>query len=518
MENVTADTIALVKTAQSMPLPDEINRSFVQPGSATTGLIAYDLEIPSKKLYPVLTPLRNRIARRADGFSIQSNWRAVNGINTGSTFPGVSESNRGGAISQTTSDYFAKFVGLGLENYVTFEADYASKNFEDVKSLAVVQLLQSLMIQEEFCDLGGNGTQLLGQTGTPVLAEVLTGGTLMKSTPYYASAVALTLQGYQQLVAANNGSVGGSPSWVTGLTQVYSRTNTDSTSDNINGGTAKPSAALGTVTTGSGGIEGARSVTCTVTPLTGAVAYAWYFGTQANGSDVRLAAVTTTNQATITALPAGTNQLITALTATDNSTNSLVYDGMLTQIMKSGSGAYSTDLAATGGVANGGAKLTTDGAGGITEINTAFASFWDNYRLSPDEIFVGSQVLMDLNTLVIKNGGAPLIRFNLDANNTAALDAGTAIATILNKITNTKVKVNIHPNMPAGMIMFWSNSVPYPLNDIGSIVLKHLRRDYYQIEWPLRTRKYEYGVYMDGVLKNYFPPAFGLIRNILPGV
>jgi hypothetical protein len=67
------------------------------------------------------------------------------------------------------------------------------------------------------------------------------------------------------------------------------------------------------------------------------------------------------------------------------------------------------------------------------------------------------------------------------------------------------------------MILFWSNSVPYPLNDVGGIVLKHLRRDYYQIEWPLRTRKYEYGVYFDGVLKNYFPPAFGIMRNIAAG-
>ena len=40
------------------------------------------------------------------------------------------------------------------------------------------------------------------------------------------------------------------------------------------------------------------------------------------------------------------------------------------------------------------------------------------------------------------------------------------------------------------------------------------RRDYYQLEWPLKTRKYEYGVYFDGVLQNYFPPAFGMITNI----
>jgi hypothetical protein len=40
------------------------------------------------------------------------------------------------------------------------------------------------------------------------------------------------------------------------------------------------------------------------------------------------------------------------------------------------------------------------------------------------------------------------------------------------------------------------------------------RRDYYQIEWPVKARRYEYGVYFDGVLQNYFPPAFGILTNI----
>ena len=254
-------------------------------------------------------------------------------------------------------------------------------------------------------------------------------------------------------------------------------------------------------------------MTLIVVPVAGAVGYAWYFGTQADGSDVRLNQVTTTNSATITATSGNTAQLITALAATNNSVNSTVYDGMLAQIMKSGSGAYTADLSPL----LGGARLTTDGAGGITELNTAFASFWDNYRLSPQEIYVGSQVLMDMNGIIVKNGGAPLIRYNMDMPGGGTLDAGIVVGTVLNKITNQKVKINIHPNMPPGMLMFWSDSVPYPLNDIGAIVLKHLRRDYYQIEWPLVTRSYQYGVYFDGVLKNYFPPAFGLIRGILPG-
>jgi hypothetical protein len=52
------------------------------------------------------------------------------------------------------------------------------------------------------------------------------------------------------------------------------------------------------------------------------------------------------------------------------------------------------------------------------------------------------------------------------------------------------------------------------LSGVGNILQIKSRREYYQIEWPLRTRRYEYGVYADELLQNYFPPAFGVLKNI----
>ena len=76
------------------------------------------------------------------------------------------------------------------------------------------------------------------------------------------------------------------------------------------------------------------------------------------------------------------------------------------------------------------------------------------------------------------------------------------------------IDIMLHPNVPPGTILFISRAVPYPLSNVGNVLQMKTRRDYYQIEWPLRTRMYEYGVYFDGVLQNYFPPAFGMITNI----
>lgn len=506
--STTNKTLDLIKTARQNP-SNELAKAagYLQSGNATSGLTAYDLEGPAKSLFPINTPLRNRIARVSGKGGIQANWRAITGINTANVSAGISQGQRGGAISHTTADYLAAYRGIGLEDFVNFEAEYSAEGFDDAKARAVENLLRSVMIEEERIDLGGNTSVPLGQTPTPTLATATTGGALAAITGFDVHCVALTLAGYRQLAGSNNGQVGQTGA-IAGATLVstFTRTNMDGTSDVVNSGVAIKSAAA-QVTTGAGG---ANSITATVTPVNGAVAYAWFWG--ATGGSVLLGALTTINSVSITSLATGATA-IGSLSASDCSTDGLVYDGLLSQIMKSGSGAYVKDLAS--GVAGIGSKLTSDGAAGINEVDAAFASFWNLYRLSPDEMFVASDVLLSMNALILANGGAPLIRYSMDANNhEATIQAGVTVASYLNKITSTAVKITIHPEMPRGMIMFWSNSVPFPLSGVANLVQKRCRRDYNQIEWALRTRRYEYGVYFDGVLQNYFPPAFGLIKNI----
>lgn len=517
--NTNQQLLESFKAALAAPLPaDDITKSFTQSGTATSGLTAYDLEAPAKLLYPVLTPLRNRITRMTGGKGIQANWRAITGINSSGVFPGVSEGSRNAAIAHTTADYLAAFKGLGFDDYVTFESDFSAQGFDDVKARAVEGLLRSLMIWEEFVDLGGNGTTALNggnATPTPTVADLGTGkGTLTNNAAYNVYCIALTLAGYQQLAGWNNGVIGqtGTIASTTALRQTFSRVNMSGDTETINGGTAKPS-LVGTVTTGNSPATATYGISAYVTAVQGAAGYAWYWGTSGNEA---LGAVTSTNSVVISAAAASTQLFSTLAATTDYSTDSLVYDGLIPQINKSGSGAYTKVLAT--GTPGTGTYLTTNGAGGIAEFDTAFQAFWNLYRLSPDTIYVNAQQLIDINAIVVKNGGAPLIRFNLDANNpNPVIDAGTVVGTILNAITNRKVSIVVHPNMAPGTVLFYSDSIPYPLSNVGAVVQKECRRDYYQIEWPITRRRYEYGIYLDGVLKNYFPPAFGVIQNIAPG-
>lgn len=480
--SVTNDTLESIKSAQ------DISKGFTQ----ATGLVNYDLQAPALKIYPVITPLRNSIPRVSANGGTATHWKVITAINTDNVHAGISEGQRGGTTSVALADKTASYKGLGLEDYVTFEADYAAAQFDDAKARAVEGNLLGLMIQEERMILGGNASVDLGTTATPVVAVVASGGTLSATQNVYC--VALTMSG------AFESSVSG------GVKTTYTRTNADGSTDTISGfHAAKSAIATATISSGS-----TNSITASVTAVAGAAAYAWYWGT--TGNEV-LGAITTINSTVITAAAAGT-QNITAITV-NSSTSSLDFDGLFSQIIASGSGAYIKKLGT--GVAGVGTTLTADGAGGCNEVNDAFASFWDNYRLSPEKIYVSASVLLKLNKIVIANGGAPLIRYAMDASGNNTISGGVVVTSLLNQVTNTTVQVEVHPDMPAGMMLFYSSKLPaqfYKYTNAGNLLQLKVRKEYYQTEWPLRTRKYEYGVYVDELLQNFFTPAFGLITNI----
>ena len=169
------------------------------------------------------------------------------------------------------------------------------------------------------------------------------------------------------------------------------------------------------------------------------------------------------------------------------------------------------------GTAGTGTPLTSDGAGGIVEFEAAFINFYNKYRLSPTVIYLSAQELVNITKKIVANGGAPLLRLTTDAANPSSLQAGVVIGQYLNKVMNVQVAVRVHPNMPAGTVLFYTEKLPYALSNVGEVARMLMRQDYYQLEWPLKTRKYEYGVYADGVLQHYAPFSMGVINNIANG-
>jgi hypothetical protein len=309
-----------IEKAHANPLPgDPLAKStFSESTSPTSGLTYYDLETGAKFVYPLLTPLRNEIPRVSGKGGIQANWRAVTGINTTGLRIGVSGGNRGGVQAVTTQDYSAAYKGIGVETSVDFEAQYAGMGFDDVKAIGAKIGLEACMLGEELLILGGNTSVPLGVTPTPSLAPSTSGGTLTAAaSPYSVICVALSLD------AVVNGSVTG------GIQGAITRSNADGSSDTFGGGAAEKSAnATASIASGTTG-----SIAATVAPVGGAVGYAWFWG--AAGSEL-LGAITTINSLVIAANATGT-QTAASLGGSDNSTNALVFDGLLYQAFKSGS-------------------------------------------------------------------------------------------------------------------------------------------------------------------------------------
>jgi hypothetical protein len=475
--------------------PDRIEKA-IATGS---GLVAYDLQAPAKNLFPVNTPLIKRIPRIGGGTGTATNWKAVNAI-TGSGWDNsgwVPEGQRAGQMSYTTSSKSAAYATLGEEDQATWEAVSAGRTFEDVRATMTMRLINKTKLKEESAVLFGNGSLSLGTPSAPTLSASGSGATLGSAT-YSVIVVALTMEGYR------NSSVAG------GVATSKTVTGADGKTFTINGGSSQKSAnATQAVTLG-------QTLFCTATPIQGAVAYAWYVGTA--GSE-KLEKITTINSVTFTAPLAGTGQAATAVTADCSNNSGLnAYDGLLTTALKNGSGAYISSLAT--GTAGTGTTLTASGKGSCTEVDQMMQTMWDNYQCSVSLLLVNSQQQKDLTTRALSSGSAPLLQyFQNPADGEVKLTAGSSIEFYFNPYLNKKIPIIVHPQVAPGTIIGWAEDLPaqYMSNEVPNVAEMKVRRDYYQVDWPVTTRADMVGVYVEETLAVYAPFAMGVITNIAPG-
>lgn len=507
-ELFTKEQKGLMKAALDAPLNKnetaallrkDANSTFTQSGSAITGITAYNLQAPALSLYPVNTPLRNFITRKGGGTGTAVNWRAVRAINVNGVDPGTGIGHRGGVINQTTISVTAPYKGLSQEVNTDWEAQFAAKGFDDPRALATLTGLRSLMLSEELTILGGNTSQLLGTTATPSATDAGGGtGTLTNNVQYSIVCVALTLFGVRF------GSVTG------GVQGQIVRTNADGTSDTFGGRSGKVSLNI-LHSTGNSPATSTYTITASLAaPVLGAAGYAWFISATA-GSE-RLVAITSAPTVAIGALPTGTNQLASSLGTTDNSTSPYLFDGLIYQAIAPGSGAYIQAISAT---------LTSDSAGGIVEFDAALKSMWDTSQLGPTDIWVNSQQAQDIGKKILSSGSNNgQLRFAFTVDDLGKLSGGIAIATYRNKFSMDGAQdltIHLHPNMPAGMILFTSKTIPYPMDGISSVIEMDVRQEYNQVDWPPRTRMYESGVYVDEVLKVYAPFSMALLYDVRAG-
>ncbi|MGC0154842.1 hypothetical protein ACPRNU_20485 [Chromobacterium vaccinii] len=493
MTDVTKETLDLMKAAVQ-----DVNKTV----TLNTGLVGYDLSGPAKNLYPVLTPLRNKIPRVPGGFGAATNWKVIMGLNGSgvASMPWVPEGQRSGRMNYQAVPKAANYVTFGEEDGVTFESDSASAEFENVRATSGVRLLQQTMIKEEKAILGGNASVALGAPAAPVVSAYAPAG-LVATLPagdYSVIVAALTFEGIK--VASLAGGVITSRQIKGADGQTYT----------LNGGVSnKSTSAVQGVTIG-------QALAATVQPVNGALGYAWFVGSAGKET---LQAITTLNSAVFSAPLASGRQPASVLTADFSTNPGMAFDGLLYSAFNPASSAYIVTMPT--GPAGQGTPLTSGGRGNVVEIDNMLQGMWDTYRLGATIIYVNSQEATSITSKVMTSAQGTLLRYN--SENSGSQPYRVTGSGVVDSYFNPYVEgggriipIVIHPDLPPGTIVARCENLPvsYQNSEIQNVVEMKMRRDYYQIDWPLRTRMYEMGVYAEGVLANYAPFAMGVITNI----
>jgi hypothetical protein len=486
--------------------------------SVSTGLVGYELMAPSKKVYPVLSPLRNRIARvMAPVGSKQATWRVIKKINSANVKAAVAEGTRNSAISYVEQDKAATYKTYGLDDIVNDEAVILGRGFEDVRALSALATLQSVMIEEEKLILGGIGSAA-NALGAPASITVTkasgTTGAWAGATDFVQiKVVALPLYGYLN-------------SSLTDFTQPLADHGTLS---------AKGSVQLAATT---------DVVTAYCTPVNGAFAYAWFVADKATNnaadSEMYLMAITTIPAASFTST-VNTNWAASNVTA-DTSYDTNAFDGLMAQILNTNgtlttlgtytsgvlkqqsggtdqTGALVYDMNATTAA---GTTLTSDGSGGIKEFDVLLKALWDYSRIGPTLVLMNSQEALSVTRTIIGSTTGALVRLPVNPGDKSVV-GGDYVTGYLNKFTSSLTPGNpdvipfmIHPYLPPGTIVFLSERLPYPNSNVQNVLQMEMQLEYTDFEFARTTRQYPHGVYAMGTLEHFFPAGCGVIRSIAP--
>ena len=438
--------------------------------NSASGCAAYDLQPVSILLQPVITPWRNSIPRvqnKRGGTS--SEWRSISAvINAGLFNPFLAtEGAKANRITYTATPFTARFAEIGVSDIVTWAAIDSAMGFEgDLKARAVTNALFATMIAEE---------QVIG------FGRVLTLPTPTNPTASYAT---------------SGGSV------ADGTYYVYVRAITGLGDGTIPRGC--PSASYGSTGAISGGTGTANIITAYTPWVEGAVAYEWFVddgSTHAAGT-IHLEATTTINSVSLSTL-AATGRLLSA--STNNSANAMGLNGLIPSFTATLGASVKTLATGTSGV---GTDVTLD------DIDAMNQSVWDTARGNPETIWVNSAQMSRLTNLVLAANGAPTLFVQAGTDEMAQLTGGYMLAKYVNKTTGRLMAVRVHPAMPNGMMLAFSQTIPFPTGGDQVGIDIEFSRDYQQVDYALTAKQYEFEVYCREALRPKFPGGAWVIRNM----
>lgn len=491
----------------------------------SSGLVPYDLEAPAKMLFPVLSPLRNKIPR-VKGQGITRRIKQITGISnsgtggvarlspfmadsTTDTFGGLTL-QRPKKISYAGADVTFNYKQQGLSDSVTWSAEFAGQGFTDARQLSQTSVLLASMLADELGIIGGRGTDAGVYLGAP-------------AAPTFAN-FALTVR------TAGAGEIGNSAN----IANIYLKV----TAEGIFGESAASTTAANT------GLSAATGKVVDVTVVAGSIpagvtgfryylsidnATWYYYGRSAvyGGTSALASAAFTFN---FTGGGTG-GAIVTGATApaSDSTSSANAYDGLLTVLLdpaRSGAIYNASPIgsaAAAFSTSNPGVEFQNLFAalylGGVANTTGVVAGGAAN-KANPDTIWMHGLDRKQLSD-AIKVGAStnPAFIYTSQAGsamnpNDPTYKLGGMVAGIYNEITGKLLNINVHPWFNQGTSLVLSEQLEIPNSEVSDTVYYALPQDYMAINWPVIATTYDVSSWWFGALIHAAPMFSGALTGI----
>lgn len=477
---------ALQKMGLSPDVAKEITLSGLGNWTTSDGPWLYDLAAPAYRIFPVLTPIVNKMPRDSDGVGTSFRFRRIDGISGSDTggvsrlrisfnesvstsFRGVSL-NRPQKVAYATSFKTLSYKLMGISDDLTWTAQFAGKGFDNLFAMIARNLIFAHKMGEEHMLIGGRTTAL--------------------STPAAPTTA-------QRAPAAGESAISGAGSSVfvkvTALGHFGESIASAATTQALTGGNVVDVTVSNAFVAGAHGFRVYVSTGTTDPGDASRFRAVWNSG-PSSGLDYSGGNLFTISGALPTTGDTAANH------TTDGSASTDDFDGMVTEL-----------------AANGGVSTRLNGSLTLDAVNkNLFYPLFQNFGGDPDEVFVNALESIRLTDLVLGASGTPY-RVNVaSGSGDADIVGGYRVSRLMNKITGKLVDVTAHRNLEQGNLLAVSWAVPYPTEGIDTPWKLRFVQDMLQVNWPVIQMSYDTSTYAFGVLASQAPVLSGILQGIQP--
>lgn len=467
-----------------------IGKSFSLSSPLSSGFVPFDLIPFVRTIYPVYTPLRNKVPRvpgqgefhrgkilSSITGSLPNGLGSLQDDSTSEFFGGSGFSQWPNPLpasgSQTAYDISIPYKFYALTESTSWLAQFSGQGFDDIYGLSSLVLIQEFMLLEEH-DILASTSQALAAPAAPTLAARTAG----------SNEIALT--------------------GVT--TNVY----VEVTAVNFWGQTAASAAA--NVAWSSGDV-----VDVTISPVPGALSYVLYVTTGAspgtyyqfeyNTNGGAVGGVKFTLQG---AIPTTGATAPAADTGTYSSTRAESLTSVLSgHAYNGGSGPY-PDVSA-GYYNNAEGQVLSVGV--VQHALQQMFNGPNGYFANPSEIITSANDAVALANS-IQSESVAAYQLRVQQSEMSGVTAGIAVANVVNPVTRSAPEIMIHPYLPQGNALLMSYTLPQTQNNLGNVVEMAMVQDYAQIGWPVIDPAFRQSILRYGTFFMPAPQYCGLISGL----